>query len=244
MAGWRKTVKRIPGASAAYRWLRHALHPHYRAVRAIERAHPGQLLQPEPTTGAGRYPEILAFLAAELGGLPAPRVLSWGCSTGVELLALRKALPRAEIVGVEINPRSLAKAARATEGIERIRLVQSGDPADLAGEEFDAVLCLAVLRHARLQAEQPECCAAILPFARAEEFVSGLAALVRPGGLLALWNVHFRLADMAVAPEFAVALELAKGLQANRPLYGPGDHRMDDATCLAAVYRRKDDGLI
>lgn len=240
MGKWRKLAKRIPGAGAAYRWLRHALHPHYRAVRAVERNRPGQLLQPEATTGAGRYPEIIAFVAGQLAGLEAPRVLSWGCSTGAELIALRRALPHAEIVGVDINPRSFALAARATEGMQGIALVQSGDPADLAGQSFDAVLCLAVLRHARLQDEQPESSAAILPFARAETFVTGLAALVRPGGLLALWNVHFRLADMAVAPDFAVVLELAKGLEANRPLYGPGDRRMDAATCLAAVYRRKD----
>lgn len=239
MGIWRNTVIRIPGARPAFRWLRLTLHPHYRAVRAIERTHPGQLLQPEATTGAGRYPEIHAFLAAQLAGIAVPRVLSWGCSTGAELLTLRAALPHAEIVGVDINPRSLALAARAIEGVPGIALVQSGDPADLSGQAFDAVLCLAVLRHARLQDEQPESSAAILPFARAEAFATSLAALVRPDGLLALWNVHFRLADMGIAPDFPAVLELTKGLEANRPLYGPGDRRMDDATCLAAVYQRK-----
>ena len=237
---WRKTVKRIPGVRSTVRWLRNALHPHYRSVRAVERTHPGQLLQPEATTGAGRYPEIHAFVAGQLSGIAAPRVLSWGCSTGAELLALRAALPHAEIVGVDINPRSLAIAARAIEGMPGIKLMQSGDPADLSGQAFDAVLCLAVLRHSRLQAEQPESSAEILPFARAEAFVTSLAALVRPGGLLALWNVHFRLVDMVIAPGFAAVLELAKGLEANRPIYGPGDRRMDQATCLAAVYRRGD----
>ena len=239
MSSWRKAIKQVPGVRPVGRWLRDLLHPHHRAVRAIAKAHPGLLLQPEATTSAGRYPEIIAFVSADLAALAEPRVLSWGCSTGAELIALRSALPRARIVGVDINPRSLKIAAQLTSGMEGITLVQSGDPADLAGQTFDAVLCLAVLRHARLQEEQPLSSRAILPFAQAEKFIAALTALVRPKGLLGLWNVHFRLADMRIAPAFPVVLELAKGLQANRPLYGPDDRRMDAATCLAAVYRRR-----
>lgn len=238
MNQWRKSVKRFPGVRWLVRRLRSAFHPHYRAVRRAERERPGQLLQPEATTEAGRYPEIIAFVARELAGLERPRVLSWGCSFGIELLALRKALPHAEITGVDINARSLAKARRAIAGDGAIRLIHSGDPTDLAGERFDAVLCLAVLRHARLEEERPSSCAAILPFGQAELFAGNLANLLRPGGLLALWNVHFRLADMAVAGRFSPALELERGRAANQLLYGPDDQRLDHAVCTVAVYRR------
>lgn len=238
MNQWRNVMKRIPGARRLVRRLRHAFHPHYRAVRQAERDRPGHLLQPEAATGAGRYPEIIAFVGRELAALERPRVLSWGCSTGAELLTLRKALPHAEIIGVDINSRSLAKARRAISGDGAIRLILSGDPAELAGEEFDAILCLAVLRHARLEEERPSSCAAILPFAHAERFTERLTALLRPGGLLALWNVHFRLADMAPASRFCPVLDLERGRAANQPLYGPNDRRMGDAVCTAAVYRR------
>lgn len=234
----RKALKLIPGARWLVRRLRGAFHPHYRAVRRAERDRPEQLLQPEAATAAGRYPEIIAFVGRELAALERPRVLSWGCSTGAELLALRKALPHAEITGADINARSLAKARRAVSGDAAIRLLLSGYPAELAGEEFDAVLCLAVLRHARLQEERPSSCAAILPFAKAERFTSGFAGLLRSGGLLALWNVHFRLADMATASCFSPVLELERGRTANQPLYGPNDRRLDDAVCIAAVYQR------
>lgn len=234
----RKALKRIPGARWLARRLRHAFHPHYWAVRQAERDRPGQLLQPEAATGAGRYPEIIAYLGRELAGLERPRVLSWGCSTGAELLALRKALPHAEITGVDINARSLAKARRVVSGDRAIGLIRSGDPADLAGETFDAILCLAVLRHARLEEERPLSCAAILPFAQVERFTESLTSLLRPGGLLALWNVHFRLADMASASCFPAVLELERGRTANQPLYGPDDRRLDDAVCTAAVCRR------
>lgn len=238
MSQWRRVMKRVPGARWLVRQLRHAFHPHYRAVRRAVRERPGQLLQPEATTGTGRYPEIIAHVGRELAALEQPRVLSWGCSTGAELLALRKALPHAQITGVDINARSLAKARRVVSGDGAIELILSGDPIELAGEEFDAVLCLAVLRHARLEEERPASCTAILPFARAEGFATNLASLVRSGGLLALWNVHFRLSDMAVASRFTPVLELERGRAANQPLYGTNDQRLDDAACTAAVYRR------
>lgn len=239
MFDWRSMLKAIPGARPLGRRLRGVLHPHYRAVRKVERRMPGLLLQPEATTGRGRYREIIAFVAEELAPLERPKVLSWGCSTGEELLALHTAIPHAEILGVDINPRSLAQAKDLVGGMPQIALLLSGDPTDLSGQTFDAVLCLAVLRHARLEEERPESSRAILPFAKAEGFVTSLAALVRPGGLLALWNVHFRLADMAAGGNFASVFELEKGDRANQPLYGPGDRRLDGEVCRSAVYRRR-----
>lgn len=239
MRGWRGFLKPIPGALPLGRWLRRTVHPHYRAVRRLEQTHPGLMLQPEATTGTGRYPEIFAFVAKEMAGIERPRLLSWGCSTGAELLALHQAVPHAEITGVDINPRSLAIARRAIRGRARITLVQSGDPAELAGRSFDAVLCLAVLRHARLEEERPPACTVILPFARAERIVESLAGLVRTGGLLGVWNVHFRIADMTIAADFPAVLDLEKGVAANQPLYGPDDRLLKE-TCTAAVYRRRD----
>ena len=238
MNGWRRSLKLIPGARPLGRWLRSALHPHYRAARQAELSHPGQMLQPEATTGMGRYPEIIGFVAKEMENIERPRLLSWGCSTGAELLALQAAVPHAQIVGVDINPRSLALAARAIEGIPEITLIQSGDPAELAGQSFDAVLCLAVLRHARLEEERPLTSTAILPFAQAERFAKNLADLLDPGGLLALWNVHFRLADMTIASRFAPVLELARGVTANQPLYGQDDRHLNNVFCTTAVYLR------
>jgi spermidine synthase len=235
---WRSLLKRVPGVRPVVRWLRWAFLPHYWAVRRAERQCAGQMLQPEATTEAGRYPEIIAYIARELAGLERPRVLSWGCSTGAELVALREALPHADITGVDINARSLAFARRTVGGDAGTRLILCGDPAELAGETFDAVLCLAVLRHARLEEERPASCAAILPFAKIERFTERLADLLGPGGLLALWNVHFQLADMAIANRFSAVLELARGSVANQPLYGQDDRRLANASCTAAVYQR------
>ena len=82
-------------------------------------------------------------------------------------------------------------------------------------------------------------CAAILPFARVEQFAKKTWRIcsTRAGGL-ALWNVHFRLADMTIAIRFAPVLELARGVTANQPLYGRDDRHLNNVLCTTAVYRR------
>src|SRR5689334_25213789 len=72
--------------------------------------HAGEVHQTTPETAEDRYPELFN-LAADLGP-EAARVLSFGCSTGEELVSLRRRFRKADIVGVEINPRSRAVAAR------------------------------------------------------------------------------------------------------------------------------------
>lgn len=238
----RRMLRGIPPLTAGARWLRSRLHPHHRALARIGREMPGKLLQPSGATFPDRYPAIFAFLAQHLASHPAPRILSYGCSTGEELLALNAWLPHARIVGVDINPYSLRLARRriAACAAAPIGLRLCADPAELAGESFDAVLCLAVLRHGDLQAKMPERCDHLLPFARAEAFMGALAALVRPGGWLALWHVHFRFIDMAPARNFAVALRLPQGSRANRPLYGSDNCRRRGTACDEAVFRRHD----
>ena len=67
---------------------------------------------------------------------------------------------------------------------------------------------------------------------------AGPPGISDPGGLLALWNVHFRLADMTIASRFAPVLELARGVTANQPLYGQDDRHLNNVFCTTAVYLR------
>lgn len=204
----------------------------------IELRWPGQLLQPEVTTSTGRYPEIIAAVAAHLKDQACPQILSWGCSGGEELLALSKAMPNAHITGVDINPRCLGVARRKVRGDRRISLIESGDPDDLDGRLFDAVFCMAVMRHARLQQQEPESCAAIMPFAKVERFATALANRVRPGGFLAVWNLQFLLTDMAFSRRFGPVFCLERGVRANFPLYGRNDERLDAVSFTTAVFRK------
>lgn len=237
----RRRLTTIAALRTVWRVMRRWLHPHHRALRVVERAHPGRLLQPSQYTAVERYPAIFDQVALYLSCFPAPEVLSYGCSSGEEVFSLRRRLLNARITGVDINPRNLAKAQRKlrTAPDPGLSFRQASDPADLGhAPSYDAVLCFAVVRHGDLSAAPPDC-NSVFPFEKAEAFVTRLAALVRPGGFLALWHVHFRLSDMAISSAFEPVFDLADDVDANQPLYGPGGARILDKVCTTAIYRKR-----
>jgi 2-polyprenyl-3-methyl-5-hydroxy-6-metoxy-1,4-benzoquinol methylase len=143
--------------------------------------HPG-CHQGPTRTAFDRYPEI--FAAAAVAAPDARRVLSFGCATGEECVSLATYFPAAEIVGADINPVILLKASKHQS--DRIRFVYASDRTLSQMGGFDAVFCMAVLRHAGRYS-----------FEDFEERALFLETLVRPGGLLVIHNSPYRFGDTA-----------------------------------------------
>ncbi len=235
----RRTLKQLPGARQLALFLRRTFVPHYREIHRLRQAEAGQLLQPYPTTAADRYPEVFDELVRLLADLPSPRILSFGCSSGEEVRALRQRMPQARIVGIDLNRRMIAQA-RAADPAHAADYRCAGAPE--AGEQFDAVLAMAVFRNGDLEFHRPDSCAQILPFAR---FDQGLALLDRhlaPGGWLALYNQQFRFADSALAPRYAVEPLRMTDHQALHLLYGPDDRRITGTSVTEVLFRKQADG--
>lgn len=159
--------------------------------------HRAAIHQTSSTTWAERYPEL--FDLAQRRAPRAARILSFGCSTGEELDAVRRRFPDAAIIGAEINPRSRKAAARLVAADPRIQVVAP----DAIEGEFDIIFALAVLQ--RL----PESVAKsgttdlspIYPFERFDRQVSQLAGWLRPDGLLCVMNAHYRVEDSGAASQ-------------------------------------------
>lgn len=232
-AALRPALKRIPGLRALVRWWHD---PDLWALdRSLARGTPLRVLQPHTTTSEDRYPALFDRLAAELAGKKAPRVLSFGCSGGEEVRALRRRLPEAWLVGVDVNPRALARARHKDRHQRSSYLVGDRPP---PGRPFDAVLALAVFRHGALGDAKPESCAGILPFARVAEAFAALDARLRPGGVLAWGNAHFRLADMPGGDRYAL-IEATADLDPFEVAYGPDDRRLPAAEERGGLYRKQ-----
>ncbi len=83
--------------------------------------------------------------------VPGPRrILDAGCGTGEFSISLARAYPKAELLALDLNPRSLDRAREVAGalGLEQIRF----ERADLNGlcgldPEFDLVVCLGVVHH-------------------------------------------------------------------------------------------------
>lgn len=203
------------------RWLWRQFDPQARAVAAARRRFPGELLQPAGYTSEDRHPALFAELQRRLANQPEPRVLSFGCSTGEEPFSLHFYVPHARIDAIDLNARAIALAQQRAR-TDRISFANTGTP---PGGRYDAITCLSVLRHGDLDLLRPDSCTAILPFAQVDTVLQRLDAVLKPGGLLAVWGSNFPFAQSSIAAGYE-ALDVP-GMQAEGgTFYGADDRRL------------------
>jgi SAM-dependent methyltransferase len=224
--------------SALYRL---AFNPVYRRGRWLQWRRPSGLFQPFASTAADRYPVIFRFVREQLGDAAALRILSFGCATGEEVFTLRRYFPAAFIKGIDIDPRNIAVA--------RTRCAQARDQNlifEIAGstehepvESYDAIFCMAVLRHAALA--KAERCDPLLRFEDFERTVGDLTRCLKQDGLLALRYSNFRFSDAAASDGFETVLRVAP--DAATALFGRDNRRLHNATDDAVVFRKGTRGV-
>lgn len=228
-------VRRVPGLRRAASWLRSCHDPAAREIHRLRFAEP-KAFQPFPDTAEERYPQLFDALAKRLTGIDQPRILSFGCSSGAEVRALRRRIPQARIVGIDLNQAMIAQA-RAADAAHASDYMVAGFPPP--GEQFDAVLALAVLRHGVLEAERPANCSAVMPFARFEQAMTMLDRVLKAGGWLALWNSHFRLADSHLAANYRDSGLRQSDQPAQSLLYGADGNRLDRVIEEAVLFEKQ-----
>jgi hypothetical protein len=234
-------LKRVVSRLPFVRLLRSLSTPHGRGVlRATVRG--GQLFQPATMTWMDRHPGLFALARETLADRPAPRLLSFGCSTGEEAFTLAHYFPTARIDAIDANPACIAQARQRGDhpAADRIRFVCGDAISVFAAERYDAIFCLSVLRHGDLEALQPERCTGLLPFARFAAMVEAFDRQLLAGGLLVLWGCQFRFTDTNTALGYSVVP--SPGVPAQQgPFYGPDDRRIADTHCAAFVFAKPHD---
>lgn len=174
--------------------------------RRLRRPVPGRF-QPYIYTLPDRYPWLFRFARSALSDVPAPRLLSFGCSTGDELASLRHVFPEANIRGLDIAPSAIAGCRARFACDDRVSVAVAASTAGEPDESYDAVFCLAVLCHGDLTVSRARRSDPLFPFANFERAVADLARCVRPGGYLFIHTSNFRFCDTATAPLFETVLE-------------------------------------
>ncbi|TCP65996.1 MULTISPECIES: methyltransferase domain-containing protein [unclassified Sphingomonas] len=235
----RNRLKAFPRLVALVRFVRALATPLGRG-RLDAGRRGAQLFQPATVTRLDRHPGLFAAVAARLGDNPAPRLLSFGCSTGEEAVTLARYLPHARIDAIDANPACIAQARRTADrlGLGQIRFACADTPNVLTAEGYDAVFCLSVLRHGDLDAWRPDRCTRLLPFSRFAAAVDALDRCIRPGGLLILWGCNFRFTDAPVAVRYRAIVTPGIKLQPG-PFYGADDRLLPHDNYAAFVFLKR-----
>ncbi|MFZ0422352.1 MAG: class I SAM-dependent methyltransferase [Xanthobacteraceae bacterium] len=234
--------KRPPFSVRALRELwRLAVDRPYRNLRWLDWVRPKGAFQPFNDTRVDRYPRIFGFVQSQLGAASKARILSFGCSTGEEVFSLRDYFPHAEIKGIDINPGNIAVCRR--------RLKQARDTAVIfetaastdaeAAAFYDAIFCMAVLRHGSLGNPGVTRCDHLIRFEDFAKAVADFERCLKPGGLLVMRNSNFRLCDAAAATAFETLLSVPFGARARRtPIFGPDNRLMEGVEYPDTVFRK------
>lgn len=239
---WKAWLKRVPGLAPLVRLCRILVNQSYRSEWLLQREKPDNLFQPVSQTSFDRYPRIFSFVKVQLSDIPAPRLLSFGCSTGDEVFTLRQYFPLAEIVGIDINSRSIARCRKrqTQSGDTGLRFELAGSPEAEPESYYDAIFCMAVLRHGNLNVSKPQNCSHLIRFNDFEKTVSDLCCVLKPGGLLVIRYSNFRFEDTIASTGFETVFSAEVMEPENTPLYGPDNQSLANLVYKDTVfYKRK-----
>jgi chemotaxis methyl-accepting protein methylase len=146
-----------------------------------------QRCQINTATCYNRHPDIFTQAKNLLKTRKAtPRVLSFGCSSGEEVRTLKTENPSWEVHGADVNVEYLHRAQKADP-----KGYYVSDARELEPASYDAIFCMSVL--CRFQSPASE-----FPFHAFLEALQVLATLLKPGGLLVLYNAQY---DLRQSPE-------------------------------------------
>ncbi|MFN7250066.1 MAG: class I SAM-dependent methyltransferase [Anaerobacillus sp.] len=175
----------------------------FRSLALLQLLHPNKVHQTTPLTFMDRYPAIFSACKNYFNGKQDLKILSYGCSTGEEVLTLRKYFPDAELIGADINKQSLA-ICRQLPVDKNISFLYSSHSEIKKHGPFDAIFCMAVLQR------KPHDIAAkgitnlkkIYPFDKFEQQIIEFDQIIKPQGLMVIHYTQYSFEDTSLASNY------------------------------------------
>jgi Methyltransferase domain len=149
-----------------------------------------------------RYPELFAESVKASPQRQNSPILSFGCSTGEECIAIKKSFPHSKIIGVDINKANLKKAVRSNQDNDIKYLLSTAENIKQEGP-YDIIFCLSVLCRWD-DTNHLENCEKVYPFVKYNSTIEMLASQLNRGGLMVIYNSNFRFEDTPIFRDFEI----------------------------------------
>lgn len=164
-----------------------------------------------------RYRPIFHGLQRALG-MVAPKILSYGCSDGYESNDLAsKHFHHGSIVGCDIDEDALRISKLNNRFPSRVLIIKSEEEALRAHGPFDAVISMAVLCRWPDTANMNDI-SELYPFSKFTESIEFLSSLLRPGGLLCIYNANYLVSETPFAREHLELIAAPTLLPSTQPV--------------------------
>lgn len=147
------------------------------------------------TTAINRYPDIFKFCYDNRKKYNC-KILSFGSSSGEELVTLAMFFGNSEIFGVELDEDSIKTAKKNTKNVERINISNN-----IPDEKFDIIFCMSVL------CRWPETASIndtsnIYNFNQFENIIIKLDDKLNKDGFIVIYNSNFLFEDTEVSKRY------------------------------------------
>ena len=160
-------------------------------------------------TSNNRYPGIFRAAQSRVRQKFGPdlgagrlRVLSFGCSTGNEVAALRSYFPEALIFGCDVNQQALGEARRSLQ-FDEAQIFESSPENIAKYGPYDVIFAMSVLcRFPESQNPYRDNLRSLYSFDSFEEGVNLLAGCLADTGILCLFNTNYEVSQLAVTKSF------------------------------------------
>ena len=187
-------------------------------------------------TEANRYPDLFEICRDYLREEMAPKILSYGCSTGEEVFSLSKYLPDALIVGTDISKWCIKEANK--KNIEKKFLFLHSESKQFSLlDKFDAIFCLAVFQHTNNRDEYVTEATKYI-FSQFEQQLIVLDKKLKTGGLLFIDNSDFDFLESKIVYKyFPLQMDNNKVLR-ERPLFNKSNNHISNTMEIYRVFKK------
>lgn len=186
-------------------------------------------------TTTNRYPDLFSICRDYFRDKPAPKILSFGCSTGEEVFSLGEYMPEATIIGVDLNWWCIKKC-KEKDPKKKYLFIHSLSEEYQRQKDFDAIFCLAVFQHPENRNSENNSYSSRYSFEKFENQIIDLDRRLKKGGLLFIDQCDFNFLETSLAKNY-FPLQVNNNLfERDRPLFNKQDQKIENSSELYRVF--------